>query len=99
MFIRRVRRATSVALLLRAPGKVLAMSLLLKDYGVLVIGGSTAAERVIPRLLDSGADVTVCEGGEVTTAIEAWAADGRITLTRTGFYRGDELGQGSHGLL
>ncbi|MDK6685569.1 NAD(P)-dependent oxidoreductase, partial [Escherichia coli] len=61
------------------------MSLLLKDYGVLVIGGSTAAERVIPRLLDSGADVTVCEGGEVTTAIEAWAADGRITLTRTGF--------------
>lgn len=85
MFIRRVRRTTSVALSLAAPGKVLAMSLLLKDYGVLVIGGSTAAERVIPRLLDSGADVTVCEGGEVTTAIEAWAADGRITLSRTGF--------------
>lgn len=61
------------------------MSLLLKDYGVLVIGGSAAAERVIPRLLDSGADVTVCEGGEVTTVIEAWAAEGRIELTRTSF--------------
>ncbi|ALA67224.1 uroporphyrinogen-III C-methyltransferase [Corynebacterium lactis] len=61
------------------------MSLVLKDLGVLVIGGSTAAERVIPRFLDSGATITVCEGGEVTTAIEAWAADGRISLFRTSF--------------
>lgn len=61
------------------------MSLVLKDYGVLVIGGSEAAERVIPRFLDSGASVTVCEGGKVTGAIQAWADDGRINLFRTSF--------------
>ncbi|MEJ5919635.1 MULTISPECIES: uroporphyrinogen-III C-methyltransferase [unclassified Corynebacterium] len=61
------------------------MSLVLKGCGVLVIGGSTSAERVIPRFLDAGAEVTVCEGGEVTTVIEAWAGEGRVSLYRTSF--------------
>ena len=61
------------------------MSLVLKGCGVLVIGGSTTAERVIPRFLDAGANVTVCEGGDVTTVIESWADDGRLELFRTTF--------------
>lgn len=61
------------------------MSLQLKGRPVLVVGASTLAERVIPDLLDAGAEVTVCEGGEITTVIEAWAEAGRISLYRTTF--------------
>ncbi len=61
------------------------MGLVLKGCGVLVVGGSSVAERVIPRFIDAGAQVTVCEAGDVTTVIEAWANDGTIDLYRTAF--------------
>ena len=61
------------------------MSLLLKGSKVLVVGASTLAERTIPGLVAAGAHVSVCEGGDVTTAVEGWADRGRITLFRTAF--------------
>lgn len=69
------------------------MTLLLKDRDVLIVGGSTLAERVIPGYVQGGARVTVCEGREpvgedgalITTTIGAWADEGRITLHRTHF--------------
>lgn len=50
-----------------------------------MVGGSPDAERVIPRFLDAGASVTVCEGGKVSPVIQAWADDGRLNLFRTNF--------------
>ncbi|WP_448850981.1 uroporphyrinogen-III C-methyltransferase [Corynebacterium sp. 335C] len=69
------------------------MTLLLKDRDVLIVGGSTLAERVIPGYVRAGARVTVCEGEEpvaedgarITTTIGAWADEGRVTLHRTHF--------------
>lgn len=61
------------------------MTLMLKGSRVLVVGASTTAERVIPGLVDAGAEVIACEGGEISPAIEGWAERGRIQLWRTPF--------------
>ena len=61
------------------------MTLMLKGSRVLVVGASTTAERVIPGLVGGGAEVIVCEGGEISPAIEGWAERGRIQLWRTPF--------------
>ena len=61
------------------------MTLMLKGSRVLVVGASTVAERVIPGLVDAGAEVIVCEGGDISPGIEGWAERGRIRLWRTPF--------------
>ncbi|MFL0446260.1 uroporphyrinogen-III C-methyltransferase [Corynebacterium xerosis] len=61
------------------------MTLMLKGSRVLVVGASTVAERVIPGLVDAGAEVIVCEGGDISPGIEGWAKRGRIRLWRTPF--------------
>ncbi|WP_295624182.1 uroporphyrinogen-III C-methyltransferase [uncultured Corynebacterium sp.] len=61
------------------------MTLMLKGSRVLVVGASTTAERVIPGLVAAGAEVIVCEGGDITPGIEGWAERGRIQLWHTSF--------------
>ena len=61
------------------------MTLMLKGSRVLVVGASTVAERVIPGLVDAGAEVSGCEGGDISPGIEGWAERGRIRLWRTPF--------------
>jgi uroporphyrin-III C-methyltransferase / precorrin-2 dehydrogenase / sirohydrochlorin ferrochelatase len=55
---------------------------------VLVVGGGHVAQRRIPRLLSSGADV-VLVSPETTPAVEGLAGSGEITWHQRGFEAGD----------
>ena len=60
----------------------------LQGVPVVVIGAGAIAERKVSALLEAGARVTVVAPG-VVPAIEAWAADGRLTLRRRAYGAGD----------
>nr|WP_231979144.1 NAD(P)-dependent oxidoreductase [Tessaracoccus coleopterorum] len=58
---------------------------------VVVVGGGAVSTRRVPRLLDSGADVTLISP-TVTPVLEALAADGRLAWERRGYAQGDVAG-------
>ncbi len=63
----------------------------LRGVRVTVVGAGTVAERKIAVLLDAGAHVTVV-APQATPAIDAWAADGRVSLRRRAYRAGDLRG-------
>jgi len=63
----------------------------LRGRRCVVIGSSKMAEAKARALLEAGAHVAVI-GAEPTSALEAWAAAGRIELVRRRYQRGDLLG-------
>ncbi len=63
----------------------------LRGVPVTVVGAGTVAERKIAVLLDAGAHVTVV-APQATPAIDAWAADGRVSLRRRAYRAGDLRG-------
>ncbi|RPJ55780.1 MAG: siroheme synthase, partial [Acidobacteria bacterium] len=58
---------------------------------VTVVGAGAVAERKIAALLEGGASVTVVSP-EATPSVEAWAAEGRLTLKRRPYRAGDLKG-------
>jgi siroheme synthase-like protein len=64
----------------------------LRGKPVLVVGGGAVAERKVEQLMASGAQVTIVSP-DVTAAVETWAADGLVTLTRREYLPGDVQGQ------
>jgi uroporphyrin-III C-methyltransferase / precorrin-2 dehydrogenase / sirohydrochlorin ferrochelatase len=67
------------------------LGLRLNGRRVLVVGGGAVANRRIPALLDSGADVHLVSP-EATTTLEGLAAAGRIQWIRRGYQPGDCAG-------
>jgi uroporphyrin-III C-methyltransferase/precorrin-2 dehydrogenase/sirohydrochlorin ferrochelatase len=60
----------------------------LQGRRVLVVGGGAVAQRRVPRLLSSGADVVVVSP-ETTPAVEGLAGSGEVTWHRRRYERGD----------
>lgn len=58
---------------------------------VVVVGGGAVSTRRVPRLLDSGADVTLISP-EATPALEALVAQGRLAWERRRYADGDVAG-------
>jgi uroporphyrin-III C-methyltransferase / precorrin-2 dehydrogenase / sirohydrochlorin ferrochelatase len=67
------------------------LGLRLTGRRVTIVGGGRVAARRIPRLLESGADVTVISP-ELDPAVAALAAAGRVSWTRRGYAPGDCAG-------
>lgn len=63
----------------------------LRGRRVVVVGGGTVSSRRLPRLLDSGADVTLISP-TATPALEALAVEGRIAWERRAYLDGDIRG-------
>jgi len=63
----------------------------LRGVPVVVIGAGAIAERKVSALLEAGARVTVVAPA-VAPAMEAWAAEGRLTLRRRAYEAGDLRG-------
>ena len=62
--------------------------LLLDERPVVVVGGGNVSARRIPRLLDSGAQVTLISP-EATPGLQRLAQDGRLSWERRGYREGD----------
>ena len=67
------------------------VNLVIEGRPCLVVGGGPIAARKVAGLLACGAVVTVI-APRVATEIEAWAAEGRVTLDRRPYRRGEVAG-------